>query len=66
MNVRIRDVAMQMRVVDGESILTPELMQRIVSAVVQELRVQQDHQRSRMLDVQVDADCGCKGGGEHA
>jgi hypothetical protein len=62
-NVRIRDIALSLRMLDGESLLTPALLERITSAVAEQLRGERDEDRTRRRDVSVSEDCGCGGGG---
>ena len=65
MNVRIRDIALQMRMVDGESLLTPALLERISAAVAEQLRGERADERTRRRDVHIGADScggGCGGG----
>ena len=55
--VRVRKVNATMRVVDGESLLSPQLMQRIVGAVLDALDTSQDDERSRRRDTKIGAAC---------
>jgi hypothetical protein len=64
-NVRIRDIALQMRMVDGDSLLTPALLERIAGAVSEHLRGEREDARTRRRDTAV-GDCGCEGEGAHA
>jgi hypothetical protein len=61
MEARVREVAVSMSAVDGESLLSPQLMQRVVSAVLAALAAQREGEESRRRDVSVGADCGCHG-----
>jgi hypothetical protein len=60
-NVRIRDIALQMRMVDGESLLTPALLERIALAVAEHLRGEREESESRRHDVHIGAE-SCGGG----
>ena len=67
MNVRIRDIALQMRMVDGESLLTPALLERISVAVAEQLRGEREEEHTRRRDVRIGGDsCGGGCGGGHA
>lgn len=59
MNVRIRDVVAQTQVVDGDSLLTPQVMARIVSAVMQALQAQGDDDKARRRDTQLAGGACC-------
>jgi hypothetical protein len=61
MQARVREVAVTMSAVDGESLLSPQLMQRVVSAVLAALAAQREGEESRRRDTAVGADCGCHG-----
>ena len=62
--VRIREVIATMRVTDSESLLSPEVMERIVSAVLLAMRQDQRDEASRKQDVRIGACCsGCGDGG---
>jgi hypothetical protein len=62
--VRIREVVGTLRVVDGESLLTPPLLERIVSAVLEAVRDEHRDEASRRRDTHVGACCdSCAGGG---
>jgi hypothetical protein len=68
-NVRIRDIALQMRMVDGESLLTPALLERISAAVAEQLRGERQEEQTRRRDVHIGPEScggGCGGGGGHA
>ena len=43
MDVQIGDVTSTVRVVDGDSLLTPQTMEKIVRVVLQAVRDQEDH-----------------------
>lgn len=60
MEARVREVAVTMSAVDGESLLSPQLMQRVVTAVLAALAAQRESEESRRRDVSVGADCGCQ------
>jgi len=59
MEARVREVAVTMSAVDGESLLSPQLMQRVVAAVLAALAAQREGEESRRRDVSVGEDCGC-------
>ena len=61
MDVRVREAAVSMRVVDGESLLTPALMGEIVAAVLRALAAQREDEASRRRDTRIGG-CGCEGG----
>ncbi|MEJ5990267.1 hypothetical protein WG902_09730 [Ramlibacter sp. PS3R-8] len=65
-DVRIREAAVSMRVVDGESLLTPALLERIVDAVQAALAAQHDAAQARRRDTRLSAGgaCGCSGSGD--
>lgn len=65
-DVRIREAAVSMRVVDGESLLTPALLERIVEAVQAALAAQHDAAQARRRDTWLSggAACGCSGRGD--
>jgi hypothetical protein len=61
--VRIREVVGTVRVVDGESLLTPALLERIVAAVLQSLGHQRRDDESRRRDTRIGGgDGGCSDG----
>ena len=64
-DVRIREAAVSMRVVDGESLLTPALLERIVDAVQAALAAQHEATQARRRDTRlsVGGGCGCSGSG---
>ena len=66
MQARVREAAVTMSAVDGESLLTPQLMARVVDAVLAALSAQRDAEQRRRRDTQVDgrsdSHCGCEGG----
>lgn len=45
MEVEIHEVTSTVRAVDGQSVLSPQLLQRLVAAVVQALRDGDEHER---------------------
>jgi hypothetical protein len=65
-DVRIREAAVSMRVVDGESLLTPVLLERIVDAVQAALAAQQEAAQARRRDTRLSGGgaCGCSGGSD--
>ena len=65
-DVRIREAAVSMRVVDGESLLTPALLERIVEAVQAALAAQHEATQARRRDTRLSggAACGCSGDGD--
>lgn len=64
--VHIRDVVAQTQVLDGDSLLTPAVLARIVAAVLAAQRTQQQDEQARRRDTQVGggarAGHGCAGG----
>ena len=61
---RVREAAVTMSAVDGESLLTPQLLARVVAAVAAALQAQQGAEANRRRDARIGGhDCGC--GGEH-
>ena len=63
---RVREASVTMSAVDGESLLSPQLMARVVSAVLSALSAQRESDASRRRDVSVGGGCGgCEGNGEH-
>ena len=58
MNVRIRDIALQMRMLDGESLLTPVMVERIALAVAEHLRGEREDVGSRRRDTHIGEGCG--------
>jgi hypothetical protein len=54
MQVHINEVVSQVRAVDGESLLSPAAMQRIVAASVQAMQQVQARDRSRSQDTRLD------------
>lgn len=59
--VHIRDVVAQTQVLDGDSLLTPAVLARIVAAVLAAQRTQQQDEDARRRDTQIAGDCGCHG-----
>jgi hypothetical protein len=59
MDVRVREAAVSMRVVDGNSLLTPALMGEIVAAVLRALAAQREDERSQRRDTRIGGGCGC-------
>jgi len=66
MSVRIRDVVARMQVVDGDSLLTPPILARIVAAVTDAMEVARDDEHSRKRDTRVGGMCCGHGDGEGA
>jgi hypothetical protein len=62
-DIRIQEIVARMQVVDGDALLTPQLLARIVAAVSQAMAAGEADARSRRRDTQVGAghDCGCGG-----
>jgi hypothetical protein len=58
MDVRVREAAVSMSVVDGNSMLTPALMGQIVAAVLRALAAQRADERSQRRDTRIGG-CGC-------
>lgn len=68
MDVHINDVVARMQVIDGDALLTPQLLARIVSAVTQAMAESQADERSRKRDTRIGGGgcCdGCAEAGEH-
>jgi len=63
MNVRIHEIVAQTQVVDGDSLLTPPVMARIVAAVLHALQMQNDDDRARRRDTQLAGGTCCDGQG---
>jgi hypothetical protein len=61
LDVRVREAAVSMRVVDGSSLLTPALMGEIVAAVLRALAAQREGERSLRRDTRIGGGCGCEG-----
>ena len=64
MEARVREAAVTMSAVDGESLLSPQLMGRVVAAVLAALSAQRDSEESRRRDTRVGEGCGCEHGGD--
>jgi hypothetical protein len=64
MSVRIHDVTARMSIVDGDSLLTPQLMARIVAAVTQALEASRADEKSRQRDTKVGGCCSACDDGE--
>jgi uncharacterized membrane protein len=67
---RVREASVTMSAVDGESLLSPQLMARVVSAVLAALEARDGAEASRRRDAHIGGGCGgCGGhgndGGEH-
>ena len=60
--VRVREVVGTVRVVDGESLLTGPMLERIVHAVIQAMAAERQDEESRRRDVRIGAPgCDCDG-----
>ena len=59
--VRVREVVGTMRVMDGESLLTGPILERIVHAVLQALAADRQDEDSRRRDTRI-GEAGCGGG----
>jgi hypothetical protein len=61
--VRIREVTGTVRVMDGESLLTPSVMERIVAAVMQAIDGEHRDRDRRRRDTRIGGSCcdGCEG-----
>lgn len=57
----VREVSGSLTVYDGDSLLTPQQLQRIVAAVLQALATQQAAADSRSRDTRIGGGCGCNG-----
>ncbi len=65
MEARVREATVTMSAVDGESLLSPQLMARVVSAVLSALAAQREGDASRRRDTRIGEGCGGCAGGEH-
>jgi hypothetical protein len=63
MNVRIHEIVAQTQMIDGDSLLTPQVMARIVAAVLQALQTQDDDDKARRRDTQLSGGTCCDGQG---
>jgi hypothetical protein len=61
MEARVREASVTMSAVDGESLLSPQLMARVVAAVLAALSAQRESEESRRRDTRLGEDCGCNG-----
>jgi len=60
--VRVREVVGTVRIVDGESLLSGPLLERIVSAVLEAMRADRQDEESRRRDTRIGAvSCECEG-----
>ena len=50
MNVHIREAVVSMLMVDGDSVLTPPMLERVVTAVLRALQIHEADDRSRRRD----------------
>ena len=64
MEARVREASVEMSAVDGESLLSPQLMARVVSAVLATLAAQRETEASQRRDKRIGG-CDCEDGGEH-
>jgi hypothetical protein len=64
LQARVREAAVTMTAVDGASLLSPQLMTRVVAAVLAALAAQRASDESRRRDTRVGSGCECDGG-EH-
>lgn len=64
MDARVREAVVSLSVVDGESLLTPAIAQRLVAAVMQALAAQRDDEERRRSDTSIGEACGCGPRGE--
>lgn len=60
--VRVREVLGTMRVMDGESLLTGPVLERIVHAVMEAMETSRQDDASRRRDTRIGAQCsgGCE------
>jgi hypothetical protein len=56
MEARVREASVTMSAVDGESLLSPQLMQRVVAAVLAALAAQRASEESRRRDTSAEAE----------
>lgn len=63
MQVHINEVVSRVRAVDGESLLSPTAMQRIVGAAVTAMKDEQARDRSRSQDTRLDGGDAPESGG---
>ncbi len=61
MQVHINEVVSRVRAVDGESLLTRDVLQRIVSAVVEAMNEARAQERSLQHDTRLDTPAGGAG-----
>ena len=64
MEARVHEALVSLSVVDGESLLTPAVAQRLVAAVLHALEAQRHDDERRRSDTAICAG-GCDGRGEH-
>jgi hypothetical protein len=60
METRIRETALSLTVVDGESLLTPALAARLIAAVLDAAQAQREDDSRRRRDTRIGADGGCE------
>lgn len=63
MDTRIRETAVSLSVVDGESLLSPALAARLIAAMLEASQAQREDEERRRRDTRVGEGCGCDGGG---
>jgi hypothetical protein len=61
MEARVREATVNLSAVDGESLLSPQLLARVVSAVLDALAARREGEASRRRDTHVP--CACQHGG---
>lgn len=59
MQTRIREVVANTQVVDGDALLTPLVMARIVSAVMAAMKASQDDESARQRDTRIGGSGTC-------
>ena len=64
MPVHIREAAVSMRMVDGNSTFTPAALQQLLAIVAQALHAGEEDERARRRDTRIGGACGCGGDGE--
>ena len=61
MDTRIRETALSLTVVDGESLLSPALAARLIAAVLEAAQSQREDEDRRRRDTRIGTDGGCEG-----
>ncbi len=56
--VRVKEVVTTMRVVDGDSVLSPALVERLVSAVLDAMQRGRRDEAARRRDTRIGGGCG--------